>query len=370
MALRAFATLRQTPSCRKTGSERECDESGKRVDGVKGGSSFHLSTPDEAAATTPCSILLEQGTPMVSVEIKGLMRSLIIDTGSNVSILQPAVSSRGVRITRTKPHGVTGEALDVKGLQTVTFLLNRREYMHTFLVCSLPTETAGLLGTNFLEKLGAVIYFECRKMSLTDIGRASQVYSVPPMKHIAHTGFTGGKAGRSPLLNQQETRHMDEQLSASLHSETITNSRKTWLVRAKENVVVAPRCRQIIVGRLESEKGESLPPLVCVEPAQLPVEGILPARALSQVMLGAPEPSRTEAQPSRDLTGPPKNCAYVMIANFSNKTLTLPKATVLGVAEDVSESLVDCINTTQINPRSRKGRKETRPCTKNCCETN
>ena len=163
---------------------------------------------------------------------------------------------------------------------------------------------------------------------------------------------------------------MDEQLSAGLHSETITNSRKTWLVRAKENVIVAPRCRQIIVGKLESEKEESLPPLVCVEPAQLPVEGILPACSLSRFMSGAPEPSRTEAQASHGQTWPPKNCAYVLIANFSNETLTLSKATVLAVAEDVSESLVDCINTTQINPRSRKGRKETRSCTKTFCETN
>ena len=97
-----------------------------------------------------------------------MSRSLIIDTGSNVSILQPAVSSRGVRVAQTKPHGVTGEALDVKGLQTVTFSFNRREYTHTLLVCSLPTEAAGLLGTDFLEKSGDVIDFECGKMSLTD----------------------------------------------------------------------------------------------------------------------------------------------------------------------------------------------------------
>jgi len=32
-----------------------------------------------------------------------------------------------------------------------------------------------------------------------------------------------------------------------------------------------------------------------------------------------------------------------MIANFSSETLTLPKSTVLGVAEGVSESLADCI---------------------------
>jgi len=83
-----------------------------------------------------------------------------------------------VKITQTKLHGVTGEALDVKGLQKVTFLLNRREYTHTFLVCLLPTEAAGLLGTDFLEKLGAVIDFESQKMFLAYIGRAPQEYSV------------------------------------------------------------------------------------------------------------------------------------------------------------------------------------------------
>jgi len=77
-----------------------------------------------------------------------MSRSLIIDTGCNVSILQPAVSSRGVKIIQTKPHGVTWEALDVKGLQKVTLLLNRREYTHTFLVCSLPTCWAPIFWRN------------------------------------------------------------------------------------------------------------------------------------------------------------------------------------------------------------------------------
>jgi len=56
------------PLCREAGSDRESDESGKRVEGEKGGSSFHLSAPDDAGTTTPCSILLEQGTPTVSVD--------------------------------------------------------------------------------------------------------------------------------------------------------------------------------------------------------------------------------------------------------------------------------------------------------------
>ena len=34
-----------------------------------------------------------------------------------------------------------------------------------------------------------------------------------------------------------------------------------------------------------------------------------------------------------------------MLANFSNEELAIPKATILGVAEEVSESIVDKINT-------------------------
>jgi len=50
-----------------------------------------------------------------------------------------------------------------------------REYTRTFLICSLPTDAAGLLGTDFLEKTGAVIDLKCGQMSLTDVGKVSRV---------------------------------------------------------------------------------------------------------------------------------------------------------------------------------------------------
>jgi len=76
---------------------------------------------------------MEQGTPTVRVEIEGMPRYLIIDTGSNVSILQPGMSGRDLSVTTTRPYGVTGEDLDVKGLRSVTFTLNGREFSHAFL---------------------------------------------------------------------------------------------------------------------------------------------------------------------------------------------------------------------------------------------
>ena len=48
-----------------------------------------------------------------------------------------------------------------------------------------------------------------------------------------------------------------------------------------------------------------------------------------------------------------------MLANFSSETLTLPKSTLLGIAEGVSELLVDCINTDTDQPTNPKKRNET-----------
>jgi len=88
-------------------------------------------------------------------------------------------------------------------------------------------------------------------------------------------------------------------------------------VRATENITLAPRCRQAVTAKIELEKRRSLPSLVCVEPAILPLEGILPAHVLSRVGTSVHETS----QPGR---------ALVMVANFSHEILTLLKSTVLG----------------------------------------
>jgi hypothetical protein len=248
----AFPGDKVTPS-KRSGSQRETEKSGKRVRGENEGSSFHLNAPDKAAMKSLVSIVLEQGTPTVRVEIEGVPRSLIIDTGSNVSILQPGMSRRDVSVTTTRPYGVTGEVLDIKGLQSVTFTLNGREFTHTFPVCALPAEAAGLVGTDFFEKAGAVIDFECSQLSLTGIGNVPRVLSVPHAGHAALTIFTESKAGCSSHLSRKEARRAPDPVPAGPHPEVTRQQGNSWLVKARENVVLAPRCRQIVIGRLESE---------------------------------------------------------------------------------------------------------------------
>jgi len=131
--------------------------SGKRVRGENEGSSLHLDAPDNAARKLMVSVAMEQGTPTVRIEIEGMQRNLIVYTRSNVSSLQPGISRCDVLGTTTRPYGVTREVLDIMRLLSVTFSLNGREFTQAFLVCYLPAHAAGLLGTDFFEKAGAII---------------------------------------------------------------------------------------------------------------------------------------------------------------------------------------------------------------------
>jgi hypothetical protein len=89
--------------------------------------------------------------------------------------------------------------------------------------------------------------------------------------------------GRKPQVTRPVEPHLDKQSLDNPCSTQTTQWSRSWLVRATENITLVPRCRQVVTAKIELEKGRSLPSLVCVEPAIIPQEGILPARVLSQV---------------------------------------------------------------------------------------
>ena len=96
-----------------------------------------------------------------------------------------------------------------------------------------------------------------------------------------------------------------------------------------------------------------------MEPAQIPIKGILPARGLSRVKPKANEPSQVISGDSHDAIRVQNSCKFVMVTNFSNEELTIPNGTLLGVTDEMTE-LVDRINAGDIpkycplNNRQRK----------------
>jgi len=100
----------------------------------------------------------------------------------------------------------------------------------------------------------------------------------------------------------------------------------------------------VVIGKLELEQEQEPPPLVCIEPPHIPTEGVLPTRALTRVECSPSKTSLMTSQADHKAARSPNTSAYVMLANFSDQTLTVPKPTVLGIAEEASEPLIDRIN--------------------------
>ena len=187
---------------------------------------------------TKVPIQLEHGTPTISVEIEGITRSLIEDTDSNISILQPDISKGNVSVTPLEPFGVTGDALDIRGKQTVTFVLSGSDFTHTFLVCLLPTAAAVLVGTDFMNRFGAIIYFECSKMTLTAIDTVAREYGSSLTRHSALTVFPESKEGCNLRRENREPQQEDRKVPNVTCPETMVDSNRTWLDRATENISV------------------------------------------------------------------------------------------------------------------------------------
>ena len=59
-------------------------------------------------------------------------------------------------------------------------------------------------------------------------------------------------------------------------------------------------------------------------------------------------------------TGQSVNRAHVVVANFSEEPLTIPKSTVIGIAEPVSENMVNLVNSGE----ERFAKLPTVPCRK------
>jgi hypothetical protein len=110
---------------------------------VSEGSSLHFCALENAVNRPTVSVLLEQGTTTITAEIEGEQQYLILDTGSNISILKPGLSRSNLRCTSIKPYGVTGETLKIRDQKTASFVFNEHEFKHSFYVCWLPTKAAG-----------------------------------------------------------------------------------------------------------------------------------------------------------------------------------------------------------------------------------
>ena len=98
----------------------------------------------------------------------------MVDTGAMVSLIQPGISRAQVQPCDVQARGITGTQLDILGEQKVKFILqsNRGQklFEHTFILSLLGRCSSGILGMDFLQRVGAEISLTAQ---LLYIGRHS-----------------------------------------------------------------------------------------------------------------------------------------------------------------------------------------------------
>jgi hypothetical protein len=147
-----------------------------------------------------------------------------------------------------KPFGVNGEDLDVLGQQE----------------SKVDREKKFMLGKS-LDRHDS------------DLARKSAEAS-------ALTVFEKGKDGQNLSLQCEEGKvHTDNSMTNDvMNSVQIKN--RTWLVKHEESVILELRTPQITLGIVEDVQGRETTSLFCIEPTEIPTEGVESAQTVSQAM--------------------------------------------------------------------------------------
>ena len=154
-----------------------------------------------------------------------------------ISIVQPNISKAQVQPCDIKARGITGTQLDVIGEQEIKFTLQSNEhdttFVHTFLVSPLIRCSSGILGMDFLQRVGAEI-------SLTT-----------QLLYISHCSFPL-RGQEAEVSTVQRLINAGREESSSLDPEEKVESVGDWegTVELAETVTVPPFSVRIARGRL------------------------------------------------------------------------------------------------------------------------
>jgi hypothetical protein len=147
--------------------------------------------------------------PVLTLEIEGEECEFMVDTGAMVSLVQPGISKAQVQPCDVQARGVTGTQLDILGEQKVEFTLRNKDYFmtfeHTFVVSALIRCSSGILGMDFLQRVGAEISLTAQVLT---IGRRSfplkcRQLEVSEVRRLINAGL-GESSGRDLQEGQDE----------------------------------------------------------------------------------------------------------------------------------------------------------------------
>ena len=120
----------------------------------------------------------------------------MVDTGAMVSLIQPGISKAQMQPYNVQASGLTGTQLDILGEQEIKFILRNNddymEFVHTFVVRPLKRCRSGILGMDFLQRVGAETSLTSRSLCMghCSFPLRDQELGVSEVRRLANTGQT------------------------------------------------------------------------------------------------------------------------------------------------------------------------------------
>jgi len=112
---------------------------------------------------------------------------------------------------------------------------------------------------------------ECNNMSLTDIGKVPRANGTTLNKSTALRSLWTVE-GHTPQPTRREARCMDKQVPADSSHERTSTPVRACLVKARENITMAPRIQQVVIGKLELEQEQKPTPFCASSPRTSPLK--------------------------------------------------------------------------------------------------
>lgn len=215
----------------------------------------------------------------MQINLAGQLRTLLVDSGSEVSILRQPLEKVPLWEPRVRATGVTGKALPIEGEQEALCQIGDVSVHHRFLIAEVHTIGDGLIGLDLMAKLGLILDSRARMIRFPqDPGNSTQ--AVRP--------------------NENPT---DEDVPDEGDSERV--------VRATRRLEVPPYSEQMVEGKLKGTRMRE----IMFEPAPQQQLGIRFARSLNV---------------------PRKRQIWVRAINLTAQPIKIEKGQALGVAENWS----------------------------------
>jgi hypothetical protein len=184
--------------------------------------------------------------PLLPVEIDGNIHDFVVDTGATVSLVKPFVSKSQYRKCAVQASGVSGTNLEILGLQNIEFRITNEDskmtFVQAFVVCPLVIDSTGILGMDFLHKVGAEISLTTSLLSVN--GCHFRLKTMRSEDFVSHV--TGNRNDPTRGLATHEPGGVQTSILAS---EPLAEQ-WTGIVELAETVLVPPLSGRIARGRV------------------------------------------------------------------------------------------------------------------------